>query len=65
VSGATREFFGDDHSCPERRLVALAAHYALPAMYGYRQVVEAGGLISYGGTPLGHIASPALMSAAS
>jgi putative tryptophan/tyrosine transport system substrate-binding protein len=30
------------------QLVALVTHYALPAMYPYRQMVDAGGLISYG-----------------
>jgi putative ABC transport system substrate-binding protein len=45
------------------QIIALAAHYALPTMYPYREIVQAGGLISYGGTPLGHFAWPALMSA--
>jgi putative tryptophan/tyrosine transport system substrate-binding protein len=30
-----------------RGLIALAAHYALPAMYPDRSMVEAGGLLSY------------------
>jgi ABC-type uncharacterized transport system substrate-binding protein len=30
------------------RLVAFAAHYAVPAMYEWREFVEAGGLASYG-----------------
>jgi putative tryptophan/tyrosine transport system substrate-binding protein len=32
-----------------RGLIALAAHYALPAMYPIRRMVEAGGLLSYTG----------------
>jgi putative ABC transport system substrate-binding protein len=35
-----------------RQIVALAAHYALPAMYPNRDFVEAGGLISYKGNTL-------------
>jgi putative tryptophan/tyrosine transport system substrate-binding protein len=31
------------------QIIALAAHYALPAMYDFREMVEAGGLISYEG----------------
>jgi putative ABC transport system substrate-binding protein len=30
------------------RLIELAAHYAIPTMYAYREFVVAGGLISYG-----------------
>jgi putative ABC transport system substrate-binding protein len=37
-------------SVPHRKLiVALAARYRLPAVYGQRAFIEAGGLISYGG----------------
>jgi putative ABC transport system substrate-binding protein len=35
-----------------RQIIALAAHYLLPAMYPNRDFVEAGGLISYRGNPL-------------
>ena len=33
-----------------RRLAALAVHFAVPAIYQYREFVEAGGLMSYGGS---------------
>jgi putative ABC transport system substrate-binding protein len=39
------------HTTP-RQIIALAAHYALPAMYPNQDFVEAGGLISYMGSPL-------------
>jgi putative ABC transport system substrate-binding protein len=32
------------------QIIAFAAHHALAAMYPYREMVEAGGLISYGGS---------------
>jgi hypothetical protein len=32
-----------------KQIIPLAAHYALPAMYDFREMVEAGGLISYEG----------------
>jgi putative ABC transport system substrate-binding protein len=35
------------------QIIALAAHDALPTMYPYRNIVEAGGLISYGGDTVG------------
>ena len=31
-----------------KQIIALAAHHALPAMYAYPQIVQRGGLISYG-----------------
>jgi len=34
------------------RLVTLAAHHAIPAIYSLRLFVDLGGLISYGGSPL-------------
>ena len=37
-------------STRRRRIVALAAHYRLPAAYPWREYVEAGGLMSYGPT---------------
>jgi putative ABC transport system substrate-binding protein len=33
------------------QLIALAAHYALPAMFWRRELAEAGGLMSYGASP--------------
>ena len=31
-----------------KQLLALASHYSVPAIYGWREIAEAGGLISYG-----------------
>ena len=33
----------------QNRIVALAAQHRLPAIYGFRNFVDAGGLMSYGG----------------
>ena len=40
----TEGFFVSQH----QRIVALAERYRLPAIYGYREFVDAGGLMSYG-----------------
>jgi len=41
---------GSDPSYADRseQIIALAKHYAMPAIYELRQFVDAGGLISYG-----------------
>ncbi len=39
----------------QTRIIELAAHHRLPAMFGYRELVEAGGLLSYG--PNGQVMS--------
>ena len=43
-------FVGNDPFLVSRReqIVALANHYKLPALYGWREFAEAGGLVSYG-----------------
>jgi putative tryptophan/tyrosine transport system substrate-binding protein len=48
--GSGALFVGADALYLSRReqIVALAAQYTLPAMYGFREFVAAGGLISYG-----------------
>src|SRR5581483_10479085 len=47
---ATPLLFGPDAFYTNRRaqIVALAARYALPAMYVLREFAEAGGMVSYG-----------------
>ena len=35
------------------QLLALASHYSVPAIYGWREIAEAGGLISYGSSNTG------------
>jgi putative tryptophan/tyrosine transport system substrate-binding protein len=41
-------FFSSRH----KKIVALAAHYAVPAIYYLRDFVQAGGLVSYGASVL-------------
>jgi putative ABC transport system substrate-binding protein len=44
-------FLYSSYLIPQRhQIIALAAHHALPAIYADRAMVEAGGLISYGGS---------------
>ena len=44
-------FLYSTYLIPQRhQIIALAAHHALPAIYADRAMVEAGGLISYGGS---------------
>jgi putative ABC transport system substrate-binding protein len=50
AQGAGALLFGADalFSARSDQLVALAAHYAMPAIYGYQRSARAGGLTSYG-----------------